>query len=803
MKQILIIIGLFLCVNPIFSQYVVVRDINTHNPLELVIIQKKADKNQVVTNEKGIANISSFSAGDTLIFRLLGYVTFQYNLKSSDKSQIDVYLEPTSIILDEAVVSGTRWKETSRDIPSKIISISNRDVQLQNPQTAADMLATSGHVFIQKSQLGGGSPMIRGFATNRVLISVDGVRMNNAIFRSGNLQNVISLDPFAIEKTEVLFGPGAVMYGSDAIGGAMNFNTITPRLSTDGKTFIKGNALSRYSSANNEITGHFDVNIGFKKWAFVTSASYSQFDDMKMGSNGPDEYLRPEYQKVVDGKDSIFINDDPKLQVASGYNQLNIMQKVRYKMNDKWDFQYGVHYSATSDVPRYDRLIEKKSSGDLKDAEWYYGPQKWLMNVLNISHNGAGIFYDKMNISLAEQHFEESRHNRSMGSSGLNHRTEKVNALSANIDFENIIDEKKKLYYGFEAVNNQITSEAEKENVKTGNISPLSTRYPDGSDWSSLAIYANFQDKISKKITVQTGLRYNYVMLNADFDTTFYPLPFTTTSNSKGALTGSAGLAYKPAANWQIYGNFSTGFRSPNIDDIGKVFDSEPGSVIVPNKALKPEYVWNFEAGVSKIFVDMVKIDLSAYYTFLSDAHVRRSYTLNGEDSIMYDGVMSKVQALQNAASAYVKGFQAGIEVKLPYGFGLSSRFTYQQGEEELDDGSTAPLRHAVPLFGNAHLTYSMKKLIVDLYGVYQGEIAYQDLAPSEQEKAHLYAIDNKGNPYSPKWLTLNLKIMYRLNKCISLNAGVENIGDIRYRPYSSGIAAAGRNYVVSAKLNF
>jgi hemoglobin/transferrin/lactoferrin receptor protein len=128
-----------------------------------------------------------------------------------------------------------------------------------------------------------------------VLIVVDGVRMNNAIYRSGNLQNVISLDASSLESAEVLFGPGSVIYGSDAIGGVMDFHTLTPRLSSDSNIRVGGNALARWSSANNEKTGHVDFNIGGEKWGFTTSLTYSDFDDLIMGSNGPDDYLRPEY----------------------------------------------------------------------------------------------------------------------------------------------------------------------------------------------------------------------------------------------------------------------------------------------------------------------------------------------------------------------------------------------------------------------------------------------------------------------------------------------------------------------------
>ena len=132
-------------------------------------------------------------------------------------------------------MSVSKWEQQRKDIPQKIVSINAQSIAFGNSQTSADLLQQSGQVFVQKSQLGGGSPMIRGFATNRVLLSVDGVRMNNAIFRGGNVQNVLSIDPFSIKNTEIIFGPGSVIYGSDAIGGVMNFYTKAPRFSSQAK----------------------------------------------------------------------------------------------------------------------------------------------------------------------------------------------------------------------------------------------------------------------------------------------------------------------------------------------------------------------------------------------------------------------------------------------------------------------------------------------------------------------------------------------------------------------------------------
>src|SRR5688572_8821451 len=172
-------------------------------------------------------------------------------------AQIDSTDEKT---LEGVVISVSKWEQKLNEVPNKIVKINKYDILRNNPQTAADLLGQSGTVFIQKSQLGGGSPMIRGFATNRVLLVFDGVRMNNAIYRSGNLQNIISIDALSTQTAEVIFGPGSLIYGSDAIGGVMDFRTLDARFSNTDKVLIRGSVLGRYSTANNENTAHADLN---------------------------------------------------------------------------------------------------------------------------------------------------------------------------------------------------------------------------------------------------------------------------------------------------------------------------------------------------------------------------------------------------------------------------------------------------------------------------------------------------------------------------------------------------------------
>lgn len=702
--------------------------------------------------------------------------------------------------IEEVLVTANRWEQNLSEVSLRVSRISSPLVKLQNPQTAADLLGLSGGVYIQKSQLGGGSPVIRGFAANRVLIVVDGVRMNNAIFRSGNVQNVISLDPNAIRETEVIFGPGAVMYGSDAIGGVMDFRTLQPRFSDEGKASLSANAMTRFSSANRERTAHVDFNVGLRRWSFLTSVTRSIFNDLRMGSHGPQEYTRPDYVIGLNGADVIVANPDPDLQVSTGYDQWNAMQKIRLRIDDATDLVYAFHFSETSDYPRYDRLILVED-GMPASAEWYYGPQKWRMHSLALTRQKATRLYDQIKFVAGYQDYQESRHSRGFGSFRRTDRTENVRALSANLDFEKENVRKISFFYGAEFVANKVNSSASRVNVTTGDVSAASTRYPDGSVWRSAAAYVNVRVAPSPGWNVNMSGRYTSIYTGALFANTFFAFPFSEARIHTDALSGSVGFTYNPASGVKLYSNLSTGFRAPNIDDIGKVFDSEPGNVVVPNPGLRPEAAYSAEAGFVLFSGSSLKLDLAGYYTFLNDAIARAPALFNGSDSIVYDGVYSRVQSQQNISEMRIAGLQATLEWEITDLMRMSSSFNYQKGKEgDPVTGLYFSPTHVAPMFGATHLSYRRKNVIVDVYGNYNGAIRYDDLPLSERADAHLYAKDSESRPYSPAWWTLNFKAEISIGSHAYLSGGVENLLDKRYRPYSSGISAPGRNFILSLR---
>lgn len=783
------------------AQTVTVLDADDGKPVADVAVYNESKTQFGYTNPAGKVSLKGFPAGKPVFFQHFSYERVSFTPEEIRQSNWVVRLETKTFEVEEFIVSANRWEQRSNEVPNHISTIALPSVRIHNPQTAADLLTLSGDVFVQKSQLGGGSPMLRGFATNRVLINIDGIRMNNAIYREGNIQNVISLDPNVIERTEVIFGPGATMYGSDALGGVMDFHTKRALFSTGDSIYHKAEAMARYSSAAREQTYHADLNLGGRRVAFFTSASWSDFNDLMMGSRKHPEYLRDMYQERTATGDTVIVNDEPRRQVATGYSQLNTTNKLRFKAGKNFDVTLANHYSRISDVPRYDRLIQVRDN-TLRYGDWYYGPQVWMMTSSKLSYKKQTPLFDEAKVTVARQDYRESRHDRKINGTSLNEQFEKVGIWSANIDFDKLNDENNNLlYYGAEYVRNNIISTADVRDIFTGETEPAGSRYPNGSNiYNSFSLYLGYKFSLSSKFTVSTGARYNFVSLDSEIaDNSFYNLPFTSIETANSALTGAVGAVYRPDSQTELTANLSTGFRAPNLDDLGKVFESAPGILVVPNPDLKPEYLYNIDLGASREIGKMLLADASFFFSWLDNAMVRRDFLFDGLPTVEYLGEESRVQAMINAGYAIVYGTQLKAELKPAYFLRIKTALTLTGGR----DNEKEPLRHVPPMFGTTHVILERSHFKADLYAVYNGSVPNDRLAPSEKDKEYLYATDGNGNPWSPGWFTLNLKSSYNISNRVDLTAGVENLLDLRYRPYSSGIAAPGRNFIFSARVKF
>ncbi len=713
--------------------------------------------------------------------------------------------------LEEAVVYTNKFAEKKKNLAQKIDVITAAVIARYNSQNTGDLLIGTGNVFVQKSQQGGSSPVVRGFEASRVLLLVDGVRMNNAIYRAGHLQNVITVDQNMLERAEVMYGPSSTIHGSDALGGAIQFRTKSPLLATSGKTLIKGSAFARYSTANQEKTGHADLSIGGSKLAWLQSYTFSEFGDMKMGSNYPDRYpdfgRRSRYIETVNGVDQVVANKDDRVQKFSGYSQWDITQKLLFKQSDKVSHKLNLQYSNSTDVPRYDRLQDIRNFGGsigttLRYAEWYYGPQTRIMGAYELNVSKLG-FFDEFKTILSYQDIKESRQQREyLRYDRFDSRREHIKVIGFTVDGR-MTRGQNELTLGIDGQLNDLKSVADRTNLTTGVKTKLDSRYPNGdNNMNYFGAYAQHLLKSKNgKLVLNDGLRVQTVSLRSTIsDNSFFNFPFTEIRQKPFAVTGNAGLVFIPSEEFRFTSSLSSGFRAPNIDDAARIFESSTATrrVIIPNPDIDPEYTYNFDLGLVYNVKNKVRFELTGFYTLFRNAIALAPFQLNGQDSIVYNTVKSAVYANQNVNKAFVRGLNARLKVELSKSLTWDNTISQTYGRFVNPDKTKKPLDHIPPVFGKSSLMYNAKKTNVEFFMQFNGWKKIKDYNPDGEDNGQYATAEGM-----PSWMTLNLRGSYNFKKYLTVQAGIENILDRNYRYFASGFSAPGRNFYLALRTNF
>jgi hemoglobin/transferrin/lactoferrin receptor protein len=766
-------------------------------------------------------NILLFSA----FFLLQKNISAQQNttLIDTSKKQID---------LEEVVISSSNFNEKRKNIAQKIDVISAKTIETANAQSTGDLLANTGKIFVQKSQQGGSSPVLRGFEASRILLVVDGVRMNNAIYRSGHLQNVITTDQNVLSRVEVMYGPSSTIYGSDALGGTIHLITKSPVLSGDKNFLTTGTAFSRYSTVNNEKTFHIDASIGGKKIAWFQAYNFSDFGDMKMGSIYNEAYpnfgRRSTFISQINGIDSVQTNTDDRVQKFSGYKQWDITQKILFKQNDHTTHLLNVQFSNSTNVPRYDRLQDVKNFGGtigttLRFAEWYYGPQKRNLFSYEYNNTKAG-FFTELKANINYQDIEESRQTREYRRMDrFDSQVEKVKVFGATISARKLID-RNELVIGADMQLNNVQSTATRTNLNTTVVIPLNTRYPDGKNtMNNFGIYAQHIYKFkNNKLVLNDGLRLQAISLKSNIiDNSFFRLPDTAVQQNNIAVTGNIGLVYKAHKNTNISSAISSGFRAPNIDDLSKVFESSTAAkqVVFPNSNLKPEYTYNIDLSITQQIAKVATIELTGFYTSFANTIIKAPFKINGEDTVVYNGVRSQALASQNVNKANLYGFTFTAKATLFKGFTFNSTLSYTKGVfitdasktstiyEKQNDGtyltikrnvSKKPLDHIPPVMGKTGISYLHKYFSTEFYLLYNGWKRLDDFNADGEDNAQYATADG-----IPSWVTASWKANIDFTKNLKLQIGVENIFDKNYRAFASGFSGGGRNFMVALRVGW
>lgn len=851
-----------------YDYTVTVVDENGQPLIGVLVFTDDQKKVYDVTDLDGKVVLKNMKYNYGINFQYIGYESLRLEFFEIRNTGGIVRMQVQAVTTKEIVVIGRR-DDTPENVPYHIQKVDKKDIALTNSQTAADALRDHGGVFVQKSQMGGGSPIVRGFEASRVLLVVDGVRLNNAIYRNGHLQNAITIDNSMLERIEVIYGPGSLMYGSDALGGVVHFRSRDPKLhfaNSEGSA-LEGNAYTRYSSANTEVTTHMDLNYGTDKWASLSSFSFTNFGDLRAGSNRPDGFehfgQRQFYLERKNGIDQLIlnafvdtvgVNNDTisyfDVQEGTGYSQWDMMQKVRFQPNDNLYFIANLQFSSSTDVPRYDQLTELTDINDpttLKFSEWNYGPQKRFMASLKARVLKRSRFYDKAMFIASFQNINEDRLKRKRDASATTFNLEDVNVYSLTGDFDKNIsaDERLTVSYGFDINHNTVDSRAGDKDKDNGSLFfTAPTRYPSGgSTMMSMGAYANARWKSRDSIlNVDAGLRYSYVDLHAKFvdSVIVWPQEYRDgIGTSNGALTYGFGTTINTRNKFQFRVLAASAFRSPNIDDFGKI-RAKSGFTTIPNPDLKPEYSWTGEVTIGKEFGKHSKenggtsiyTSTTGFYTYLKDAMVRLDFpNPDGSTTLFYDNEYYETLANVNAENAYVYGISGNLIMKLGKHLELKSSINYTKGRqtfrtsspENITVDTLVPFAHIPPLYGQTSFTFTNEKLTLSVVARYQGEKPVDEYnindisinpdgsleidregSSDNLDQSYFNLVDGRREYVGTlAWTTYNVYGSYKLGKKWTIDLAMENILDLHYRPFSSGISAPGRNVIGALRMKF
>jgi hemoglobin/transferrin/lactoferrin receptor protein len=763
--RIILLFVIILLVRPGFSQDITVLDKILNIPIENVnFTLENIGKS---TNKNGVVNISVFNKSDTVSISHLSYHTIK--ILATDIPAV-VYLSPKTKLLPTVVLSS----EKAATLSAQIVGEIKPKEKLIFPKTTTGILEGSLGITVQESQSGGGSPNFRGMEANRLLLVVDGIPLNNTIYRSGHLQAASTINPFFIKNVQLLSAPASVAYGNGAMGSALSFHTKS--------NFKKEKVVQlhqQYESASNAVLLNLLTNYHSKKATFTTGFSVKSIGNLKMGRNRLHGYKNW-------GNEPFAVKENE--QLSTSYSQADFLHKTILSISQLKTLTFNTQYSISSDISRFDKLNDE-NEGTQKYADWYYGPQNRFFQSIVLNDKKSNFLLDNYAATFAFQNISESRHHKKTGESLFSNRFENVNIYDLILDCKKQIFDAE-LLYGVGGRWQKVISTANFSDSKNTyfNLS----RYPDGgSTVIDYFAYSQLKLPLSKKLITLLGSRINHNHLEANWNNPIFN--FDQVINRNATLIKSILLWYKATKKTKLKASYYRGFRNPNIDDIGKIFSKNDRDVVVPNSQLKPEYSNNIELGIN-YQSPKLKLQFQIFHTHIANAISRGYGSVNGIDSIVFDGELMRVQMNKNSSSARINGLNFYVRYNVSNHLTFVGNCNYLQGKEN----KNKPLAHIPPFNTKIALKYSYKKSDFEINGKYNGwKYAY------EFDMEGVDNLQEATKDGTPMWYTINLLYKQQIDNTTTLSMGIKNIMDIHYKTFASGISASGRNLIVSLHSKF
>jgi outer membrane receptor protein involved in Fe transport len=635
--------------------------------------------------------------------------------------------------LANVVVSASRQQISNLKTPYSVSVFTQKDIEKLASRATPDMLSNIPGVFIQKTNLGGGSAFVRGLTGNQTLLIIDGIRFNNSTFRYGPNQYLNTIDPSIISKVELLKGSGSVQYGSDALTGVVNFFTLQPEF-TAQKTF-GGQLSARIATQGMELSELLKMTYSSENTGIVFVGANKQFGDVVRGGG-------------------------LGLQRPTGYNEWNYFGKIRQQLSKAWVLEGLIQTTQQSQVPVFHKIKLENFKINEMDLQKY---QRGYLKAIGQYENPI---FKKIEFSVSQQTSIEQRKLQKNASTTLRAERDEIATMGILADVQSQFSPSWSAHSGIDYFNDRINSSREDINLTNNSTKALRGLYPNDAGYQYQSIYSIHHLDLDAW-QVETGLRFHQNLAS---------LPDTTvglTQVKSSALVYSFGLARAISQGISIYANTSSGFRAPNMDDLGSLgivdFRYE-----LPAFDLKPEYSQNYELGI-KISKAKFFQELTLFQTELENLITR----IKTSKFIQAYPVYEK----RNVDKAFLRGGEWSGRYELSNSISAKANISYVYGQSVT---LNEPMRRIPPLHGGFSLNYARKNLFLNselLFAAAQDRLSAGDKA------------DNRMNPLgTPGWAIINVQANYLFNSHLSISLQAQNIGDVDYRMHGSGINGVGRS---------
>ncbi|WP_025761883.1 TonB-dependent receptor plug domain-containing protein [Dyadobacter tibetensis] len=645
-------------------------------------------------------------------------------------------------LLKQVNITANRHTESSLSTIGSVGIIKNLSNSSQPGSTTPDVLMGTTGVFMQKTTQGGGSPFIRGLTGNQTLTLIDGIRLNNSTFRYGPNQYLNTVDPFSLDRIEIYRGGGSVAYGTDALGGTIQL--FTPTLAYASKTQAYGKVLARYGTSDMEKSIRVQGGIQRERLALQAGISVKKFGD------------------VVGG-------DTTGRQTPSGYTDIDFDLKGKLKISENWNVILAHQSVNQRHVPVFYRYqLDQYALNE-------FDPQKRSLSYARLEGSTTKNLWSKITFITSYQTSQEGRNSQKIGENSLRKESDGIKTWGSSLNFQSQLGKNWTASSGVEVYYDKINSKRIDINQAEGSEISKRGLYPDGSAYLNYALYTLHQYRLNRW-KVDYGLRYNgfHIKLN-DRD-------LGTIKISPKAFVGNIGLAYQPSSFSNIYLSLNTGFRAPNIDDMGTLgivdFRYE-----LPAYDLRPERSYNFEMGY-KIRSGSWAMGLALFQNYLNDLITREKVPgeqINGVD----------VYIKSNTEKAQIRGAEFEAEYHLTEYWRIYTSATYSYGKSV---SNQEPLRRIPPVNGRVGLSFHRNQLTLTPEMLWAG--AQKRLSAGDKS-------DNRiPEGGTPAWSIFNIRALYDW-KILSLQVQAHNLFNADYRTHGSGINGPGRSLWIGLTANF